>query len=119
MLSREDQTVLWAEAGQDPNPIHVNEDFAKAAGLPGRILHGLCTMSFCGKAFVDRVCDGDPRRLEYLKVRFSRPAQPGQTITTRAFTPKEEDGARTWTFEAVNDSGDKTITGGVARTREA
>jgi len=117
MVTREDQTVLWSEAGQDPNPIHLDEGFAKAAGLPGRILHGLCSMSFTGKALVDRACGGDPSGLTYLKVRFSKPAQPGQTITTRAFAPEEEGGEKVWTFEAVNDEGVKTITGGVARTR--
>jgi len=41
-----DQTYRYKEASGDINPIHVDESFAKMAGLPGIIVHGLCTMAF-------------------------------------------------------------------------
>ncbi len=34
-------TVRYAGASGDFNPIHIDEDFARSVGLPGRILHGL------------------------------------------------------------------------------
>ncbi|HEY3357767.1 MAG TPA: SDR family NAD(P)-dependent oxidoreductase [Polyangia bacterium] len=117
MQARDDQTNLFARAADDPNPIHVDESFAKAVGLPGRILHGLCTMSFCGQAFVQRACAGDPARLLRLKVRFAKPARPGQIITTRAFAPTVTDGVRHYRFVAVNDAGETVITAGEAEVR--
>ena len=46
-------TVRYAGASGDFNPIHIDEDFARQVGLPGRILHGLWTMS-PGRAGPDR-----------------------------------------------------------------
>ena len=34
------QLALYASAGADHNPIHVDEEAAKAGGLPGIIAHG-------------------------------------------------------------------------------
>ena len=115
---REDQTKDFAEASNDPNPIHLDEEYARSMGLPGIIVHGLCNMAFCGKAFVDSACEGDPERLRGLKVRFSRPAQPGQILTTRAYAPVSgEDGEKVYRFEARNDEGEPIITEGIARVR--
>ena len=97
MKIKEDQTRFFAEASNDPNPVHLDENFARAAGLPGIIVHGLCSMAFCSRAFVQQVCKGDPSRLAVLKVRFSKPAQPGQTLTTIAYSPQtEEDGEKVY-----------------------
>ena len=43
-------TVRYAGASGDFNPIHIDEDFAKQVGLPGRILHGLWTMAQVARA---------------------------------------------------------------------
>ena len=77
-----DQTYRYAEASGDRNPIHLDENIARMAGLPGIIVHGLCTMAFTSKVMIDHLCDREPSRLKRLRVRFSRPVFPGQTITT-------------------------------------
>ena len=46
-------TVRYAGASGDFNPIHIDEDFAKQVGLPGRILHGLWTMAEVARAHTD------------------------------------------------------------------
>ncbi len=52
-------------------------------GLPGIIIHGLCTMAFTSVAAIEHACPDDPTRLKRLAVRFAKTIQPGQTITTR------------------------------------
>ncbi len=89
-----DQTFRYAEASGDRNPIHVDENIAKMAGLPGIIVHGLCTMAFASKVMIDRLCGGDPVRLKRLRVRFSGPVLPGQIITTKVWTDGERDGRK-------------------------
>jgi acyl dehydratase len=79
----DDQSQRYAEASGDHNPIHLDEDMAKMAGLPGIILHGLCTMAFVHNACV-RQLDGDPDRLASVAVRFSRPVLMGERLHIEA-----------------------------------
>ena len=109
-----DQTSRYAAASGDLNPIHVDANVARMAGLPGIIVHGLCTMAFTAKVMVDRLCDGDPARLKRLAVRFSRPVFPGDTITTRIWPAGDRDGHRVYTYETCNPDGLAVIREGVA-----
>ncbi|MGH7814222.1 MAG: MaoC/PaaZ C-terminal domain-containing protein [Candidatus Binataceae bacterium] len=110
----QDQTVRYAEASGDRNPIHVDENVAKMAGLPGIIVHGLCTMAFTSKAAIDKLCGGDPARLKRLRVRFSRPVLPGQTITTKIWAEGEKGGRKIYAYETYNPEGVPVIKGGIA-----
>jgi acyl dehydratase len=109
-----DQTFRYRDASGDPNPIHVDENIAKMAGLPGIIVHGLCTMAFTSKVVIDKLCAGDPNRLKRLRVRFSRPVLPGQTITTKIWADGERDGRKIFAYETFNPDGQPVIKGGVA-----
>lgn len=110
----DDQTYRYAKASGDYNPIHVDEDVAKLAGLPGTIVHGLCTMAFTSKVMIDRLCDGDPRRLRRLRARFSRPVFPGQEITTAAWPLPDRDGLKIYAYETYNPDGKDVIREGIA-----
>jgi acyl dehydratase len=110
----QDQTYRYKEASGDFNPIHVDENFAKMAGLPGIIVHGLCTMAFTSKVMIDKLCGGDPRKLKRLRVRFSRPVLPGQVITTKVWAEGERDGHKIFAFETYNPEGRAVIRGGLA-----
>jgi acyl dehydratase len=109
-----DQTYRYKEASGDFNPIHVDENFAKMAGLPGIIVHGLCTMAFTSKVMIDQFCGGDPVKLKRLRVRFTRPVLPGQIITTEVWPEGERDGRKIFAFETVNPEGRAVIRGGRA-----
>lgn len=104
----EDQTFRYAQASGDHNPIHVDADTAKTAGLPGIILHGMCTMAIATKAAVNGLAGGDPSRVQRVSVRFSRPVLPGQELTTRLWG--ETDGF--YPFETYNPDGKAVIEGG-------
>ena len=110
----DDQTYRYAEASGDRNPIHVDENVAKMAGLPGIIVHGLCTMAFTSKAIIDDACAHDPAKLKRLRVRFSRPVRPGETITTRVWDDGTRDGRRVLAFETYNPAGQAVIRAGLA-----
>jgi len=108
------QTFLYAEPSGDHNPIHINVDFANKVGLGGIILQGLCTMAFCHKAVVQKVCDGNPLKLKKLFVRFSKPVRPGDTLTIKGWWT----GDKKLGFEAQNQKGDFVIKGGAAELGE-
>jgi len=72
-------TVRYAGASGDYNPVHVDDDFARAGGLPGRILHGLYTMALTARA-ATAVTGGDPRSLAGLAVQFRGIGRPEEEI---------------------------------------
>ena len=106
----EDQADRYAVASGDDNPIHVNPEVAKKAGLPGVILHGLCTMAFAQRDLIARYCPEDPSRLKSLGVRFAAPVFPGETLTLQVW--EQEDGRVS--FQTVNGSGKPVLGAGRA-----
>jgi len=71
-------TVRYAGASGDFNPIHIDEEFAKAVGLPGRILHGLWTMAQVARAQTEAA--GGPEHLRRLSVQFRGMGLPEQEV---------------------------------------
>src|SRR3954451_25496056 len=69
----------YAGASGDFNPIRIDDEFAKAVGLPRNILHGLYGMGLAAKANA-ALADGDPRALKRLKVQFRGMGFPEQEI---------------------------------------
>ncbi|MDT5263384.1 MAG: hypothetical protein QOI90_10 [Mycobacterium sp.] len=113
----EDQTVRYAPAAGDPMPIHLDEDIAKDAGLPGIIGHGLCTMAFTSWAVLTEVGGSDVNRLKRFAVRFSKMVIPGDDLETRIWKVKSENGVTTYAFETAR--GDEfVITDGLAEIRD-
>jgi len=82
----------YAGASGDFNPIHIDDEFAKAVGLPRNILHGLYGMGLAAKANAG-LADGDPRALKRLKVQFRGMGFPEQEIVVSG-TVKSVDGDR-------------------------
>ncbi len=95
-----DQALRYAGASGDANPIHVDDAAARAVGLPGVILHGMCTMALCARAIVDELADGDPSRLRRLAVRFYRPVFPGNDLLTSVFDAGSAGDRSVLAFEA-------------------
>jgi acyl dehydratase len=69
-ISRAD-LVRYAGASGDFNPIHWNERFATAVGLPNVIAHGMYTMALAVRVVTDWA--GDPGAVVDYGVRFTRP----------------------------------------------
>jgi acyl dehydratase len=82
----------YAGASGDFNPIHIDDEFAKAVGLPRNILHGLYSMGLVAKANA-ALAGGDPRALKRLSVQFRGMGMPEQEIVVSG-TVKSVDGNR-------------------------
>ncbi|RHW27315.1 dehydratase [Nocardioides immobilis] len=92
-----DQTFRYSPASGDPMPIHLDDEIARMAGLPGIINHGLCTMAFTSWAALTELADGEVERLRRFAVRFAKPVLPDQDIATTFWA----DGASTYHFETT------------------
>ena len=107
-------TVRYAGASGDFNPIHIDEDFARQVGLPGRILHGLWTMAQVARAHTEAL--GGPDKLERLSVQFRGLGMLEQEITVRG-TIREVDGGRAVVDSDAEQGGKKIIKNGEAELR--
>jgi acyl dehydratase len=83
-------TVRYAGASGDFNPIHIDEEFARAVGLPGRILHGLYMMAQVARAQTEAA--GGPETLKRLAVQFRGMGLPEQEITISGTVREVADG---------------------------
>jgi acyl dehydratase len=104
-------TVRYAGASGDFNPIHIDEEFARSVGLPGRILHGLWTMAQVARAHTEAA--GGPDKLRALSVQFRGMGQIGEEIVVSGTVRDVADGVATVESEAVQ-SGRRIIRNGVA-----
>ena len=82
----------YAGASGDFNPIHIDDEFAKAVGLPRNILHGLYSMGLMAKANA-ALAGGDPRALKRLSVQMRGMGMPEQEIVVSG-TVKSVEGNR-------------------------
>jgi acyl dehydratase len=96
----------YAGASGDFNPIHIDDEFAKAVGLPRNILHGLYSMGLVAKANV-ALADGNPRALKRLSVQMRGMGVPEQEIVVTG-TVKSADGNRV-VVDTVAAQGETTL----------
>jgi acyl dehydratase len=83
-------TARYAGASGDFNPIHIDEDFARAVGLPGRILHGLWSMAQVARAQTEAA--GGPEHLKRLSVQFRGMGVPEQEVLVSGTVREASDG---------------------------
>ena len=107
-----DQIRAYADASGDHNPIHLDDDAAHAAGLPGVIAHGMLGMAQLANFVVAYA--GDHRRLRRLRCRFSGMVLPGDTITFTGRVAGEEDGLVRLELNAENQKGERVLTKALA-----
>ncbi len=101
--------VMYAGASGDFNPIHWNEHFAKAVGLPDVIAHGMYTQAQLGRLLVE-LAGGDPGSILSFSVRFSAPVvvadSGGADLELRAEVVGIEENVATITLMARSSGGD-------------
>jgi len=84
-VTRPEQGALYRLSG-DPNPIHIDPDFATMAGFEQPFMHGLCTYGFVGRAILKALCGGNPARFLHLEARFADQVYFGDTVITKIWT---------------------------------
>ncbi len=82
------QALLYRLCG-DRNPLHADPAFAKAAGFPAPILHGLCSYGIVLRELTDHLVDGDACAVGGFAGKFAGVVFPGETIRVRGW---REDG---------------------------
>jgi len=106
------QLTRYAGASLDFNPIHQDDEFARAAGMGGVFAHGMLSMGWVGQALTDWAGAGSVRK---LGVRFAALVRLKDTVTCtgRVIAKSEKDDLRLVELEvwAENQKGEKVVTG--------
>ncbi len=112
-----DDVKRYADASGDQNPLHQDEDFARAVGFPGIIAHGMFTMGHLARSLTDWL--GDPSRLKRLSVQFRAPVFMGETIVAegrvKALDPSDPDRGAGRVGHASSGTGPPSTPSGGAR----
>ncbi|MFM9377657.1 MaoC/PaaZ C-terminal domain-containing protein [Gordonia sp. VNK21] len=106
------QALLYRLCG-DRNPLHSDPGFAKAAGFPRPILHGLCTYGTVCRTVVDEILGGDVAAVAGFGATFAGVVFPGETLRVKAW----EDEGRLLVTAVVADRDDAPALGNVVVTR--
>ena len=108
-----DQLRLYAEASGDPNPIHLSDAAAEAAGLPGVIAHGMLTVATMGLLFSPYLEHG---YVKGFQSRFSGMVSLGDVLVVggRATGVEETSEGRLYAFEVYARRGEDTVASGEA-----
>lgn len=99
--------LYYAGASGDFNPIHIDPEMGKLAGLGGSILQGLCTMAWAAESAVHFA--GDPGKIRRVKVRFSRPVAVEDVIRFEGKVTRVEGGRFTAQIQARNQRGEEVL----------
>ncbi len=106
------QLALFAGASGDHNPIHLDDDIARAGGLDGVIVHGMLMMAVLGQMLTSWASQA---RVKKFSSRFAAMALPGDTIVCSGVVKgkREENGERLADLEikAENQNGDALLKG--------
>lgn len=81
--------ALYAGAGGDHNPIHIDIDFAKRAGYEDVFAHGMLVMAYLGRLITDAI---PPASLKSYSTRFLSITQVGDTLTCSGEVTETVDG---------------------------
>jgi len=105
-----EQLKEYAAASGDHNPIHLDESFAKDAGFPSVIVHGMISMAFLS----DHLNFNFPAaqfRLGRVKARFRKVTFPGDVLTCEGKVKKELEKGYVVSLAARNQNGEITTDG--------
>jgi acyl dehydratase len=106
-----EQLQNYAEASGDNNPIHLDDNFAREAGFPSVIAHGMLSMAFLGDC-INFNFPPEQFELKNFNCRFKKVTFPGDVITcTGKVRAVNADGSLTVTLWSENQSGEHTLEG--------
>jgi len=102
--------ALYAGASGDHNPIHVDIDFAKQAGMPDVFAHGMLSMAYLGRLLTNWV---PQEAIRSFAVRFVSITHVGDALTCRGTVVGKDDATRTLRIEvnARNQAGEIKLSG--------
>ena len=108
--------VIYQGASGDFEPMHHDEPFARAAGLPAPIVVGMYPAGAMCAWATDWL---GPERVRQVQVRWKAPAWPGDVLEIDGDAQCNDDGGVEVTLRATNQQGVVVLTGTAIFVAEA
>jgi acyl dehydratase len=102
---------VYTECARIWNPIHTDIAVARAAGLPGLILHGTATLALAVSQVVARELGGDPALVRGVAARFTGMVPMPSFVTVRGYESHTGDVH----FDAIDAAGRPVLGRGVVK----
>jgi len=102
---------VYTECARIWNPIHTDIAVARAAGLPGLILHGTATLALAVSQVVTRELGGDPGLVRRVAARFTGMVPMPSFVTVRGY----ESQTGHVDFDAIDAAGRVVLGRGVVK----
>ena len=99
--------IYYAGASGDFNPIHIDSEVGRLAGLGGNILQGMCTLAWAVDCFARYL--GDPGAVTRVQARFSRPVALEDTLTFRGVVTAVDAERVQASLRAENQRGEEVL----------
>ncbi|HBW34941.1 MaoC/PaaZ C-terminal domain-containing protein [Desulfosporosinus sp. BICA1-9] len=103
------QIRQYAEASGDFNPIHLDDNYARQAGLKGVIAQGMLTMAQMAAMLTDWI--GQEGWIAKLNVRFEEVVRPGDKITCSGSIRVCSENTLVCDLEAFNEKKERVMSG--------
>ncbi len=96
----------------DNNPLHNDEDFAKAKGQPGRVAYGMLTASFLS-TLAGVYLPGERSLIQQVEIKFAKPVYIGDTLTVTGQVAEKNDTVQRIELKVtiINQDGAKVLRG--------
>ena len=92
--------------------MHIDPCIARSFGFEKPILHGLCTMGIAARILYQIFCSRVPSRFTKIRVRFTKPAYPGELLKIQIWRKSIEDGQQIVVFRAIAPERDFVVLDG-------
>jgi acyl dehydratase len=112
-----DKVDRYAESSGDRNPIHLDEAAARAAGLPGRIVHGMLTMGMFSTVASEWA--GGASNVQSVRCRFRAFVMVGDTVEISGIVADVSAGVVTAEATIVNGRGEAVLAQAVVSFSES
>jgi 3-hydroxybutyryl-CoA dehydratase len=106
--------VLYAGITGDTNPVHLDEEFAKATMFKGRIAHGMLTASFISAVFGTKL-PGPGCIYMSQALKFKAPVRIGDTVLARVIVAAIDREKARVTMTTTCHVGEKAVLEGEAQ----
>lgn len=105
----QERVNAYADASGDHNPIHLDPEYAATTRFGQRVAHGMLSLAFVWE-LIGEITSGNFKGVT-VKVRFTSPVIPGETVTVGGMVRSIDDNSVTCDIQVTRPNGEPALSG--------